>query len=885
MRIKYARMKNFVGIFNGMGLKEIEFTLKKKFNMYMLVGENGSGKTTIMSALNPLSVNKIREGKTGELELHIIDGNIRYKLRQIYTPQNNKSHKLSGYITRIDEDGNEIELNPNGNITSYRTVVGTELGLTDEYLNMIKMGASFKSFIDKTMAERCKTIFTFLDEAEIYLKFHKKVSDDFKTLNAIMKNITTKIDRIGDIDKIYDSLNNIEENIERYKNDNEILLNRKYELSNKIISMNLSDIEELLSELKTFDKLNNKFMKKYTDIWGFINIGVDIEILTPDSLVSRLNDMLVSNMEKIAEKQKVLNDVTSNIKNIEIMKDTYESNIDKIHDKIELEEYGNLVHKLSRYDSERDDIYQSFGKNIKNIKFDKANIYESVAESKYIDEARNRIHASYNSGVIDTLINDTGDIDYKAEICTLEKAVKKFQDEQKMLVQRLEFQKNLNNLPATLENIFNNKCSETSCPVIKHLQKLMVNVDEVSNRIDELEFFIYENNHTISIYEDVIELQSEINKLEKLTVKKMDKLKHLPVDKLSVDIIINSILKDKMLYDDCDLVYKLAMVDAKDRLDFIDEAYISLKKEIDEMDEAKRIIKENQELIDECNEQIEKLDSLQDKILESIDRMNETSKNIENYKEFVNSTGFIELYNDHLEYNRYLKKVEENNSKIEEYNNLNKKLNDINIAIENIKSMIDDNTKQRDKLLFNYKEIKKAKKEKELIENKLDDIRMVRTSLSSNKGIPLKYIKLYLEQARLLSNELLMKSFDGKYLFDSFIIDEKEFKIPFIKNNEIIEDISKGSQGEQAILSLVLVYAFVKQIGSPYNIMYLDEMDGALDKNNRKLFVSVIEKIFDMEQVFIISHNDSFLAENVGLILLKNHMMDYVNEKNIVYKF
>lgn len=884
MRIKYARMKNFVGIFNGMGLSELELKLKKKFNMYMLVGENGSGKTTIASALNPLSVNKIREGKTGELELHIVDGNYMYKLRQIYTPQNNKSHKLSGYILRVDEDGNEIELNPNGNITSYRNVVGTELGLTDEYLNMIKMGASFTSFIDKTTSERCKTIFTFLDEAEIYLKFHKKVSDDFKVLNTLMKNITTKIDRIGDIDKIYDSLNKVEEDIEKYKNDNEILLNKKYELSNKIISMNLVDIKELLSELKEYEKLNNKFIKKYKDVYSFISIDDEVKILTPDVLLSKLNDMLVTNMEKLNIKQQELSNITSNIRGIEVMKDSYESNIDKIHDKIELSEYSSLVDKLESYDSEINDIYQSFGKNIRNIDFDKADIYESIAESKYIDEARNRIHASYNSGVIETLLKEK-DIDYRKEIVELEASVKAFKDEKHMLQQKVEFQNNLNNLPSTLEEIFNSKCNQSTCPVINHLKKLMVDTDEVANRVEQLEFMIYENEYTMSLYEDVIELQSELYKLEKLTSKKMKKLKYLPVDKLSVKIIMDSILRDKMLYDDSDLEYKLSMVDSKERLLFIDNAYSTLKKEIAEMEEAKQIIKANEILIEECDAKLKELDSEQDIILNSIDRLNERASEIESYKDTVNSESFKELYDSHLQYIKYTKKVEESNSKIKEYNILNERLEDINTALENIKGMIADASKQRDKLTFNYKEIKKAKKEKELIENRLDDIRMVRTSLSSNKGIPLKYIKLYLEQARLSANELLMKSFDGKYLFDSFNIDEKEFKIPFIKNNEIIEDISKGSQGEQAILSLVLVYAFVKQIGSPYNIMYLDEMDGALDKNNRKLFVSVIQKIFDMEQVFIISHNDSFLDENVGLILLKNHMMDYVNENNIVYKF
>ena len=54
MRIKRLKLRNFTSIYAGMSLKEIDIDFTKCQNdITLLVGKNGSGKTSILSNLHP----------------------------------------------------------------------------------------------------------------------------------------------------------------------------------------------------------------------------------------------------------------------------------------------------------------------------------------------------------------------------------------------------------------------------------------------------------------------------------------------------------------------------------------------------------------------------------------------------------------------------------------------------------------------------------------------------------------------------------------------------------------------------------------------------------------------------------------------------------------
>ena len=67
-----------------------------------------------------------------------------------------------------------------------------------------------------------------------------------------------------------------------------------------------------------------------------------------------------------------------------------------------------------------------------------------------------------------------------------------------------------------------------------------------------------------------------------------------------------------------------------------------------------------------------------------------------------------------------------------------------------------------------------------------------------------------------------------------------------------------------------------------YNIMLLDEVDGALDDNNRKNFILVLDhlmKKIGAEQVFLITHNNMFDMYDVSTIDLSHVSNGLTNVK------
>ena len=95
MKILYLKLKNFSTIYTAMNKKEIEIDFTKcKNNIVLLVGCNGSGKTSILSTLHPFAYagsmdirsnsNLIMEDKDGYKEIHIKDNDNIYKIQHFY---------------------------------------------------------------------------------------------------------------------------------------------------------------------------------------------------------------------------------------------------------------------------------------------------------------------------------------------------------------------------------------------------------------------------------------------------------------------------------------------------------------------------------------------------------------------------------------------------------------------------------------------------------------------------------------------------------------------------------------------------------------------------------------------------------------------------------
>ena len=83
MKIAELRLKNYIGIYNGLGLHEIKIDFTKSKNKITVIrGKNGSGKSTIYKALHILNDpnDVFIPGLQAEKSLIIYDGPEMYKI-------------------------------------------------------------------------------------------------------------------------------------------------------------------------------------------------------------------------------------------------------------------------------------------------------------------------------------------------------------------------------------------------------------------------------------------------------------------------------------------------------------------------------------------------------------------------------------------------------------------------------------------------------------------------------------------------------------------------------------------------------------------------------------------------------------------------------------
>ena len=224
MKINYIILENFANIKTAMNADKIYIDFKKAKNkVILLVGPNGSGKTSLLSLLTPFAsignldvrstTGLIIEGKNGYKEIEIVDDSNIYLIKHFYTAKKD-THSVKSYIQKNGE-----ELNPNGNVSSFKEWVKMELGIEMDYLKLIRIGSNVSSMINMTETERKTFLNKLLEEADIYLKYFKKVNDEVRQLKDMISHAVDKQNRLGiiSIDDIDDKISELQAKLDKKK--------------------------------------------------------------------------------------------------------------------------------------------------------------------------------------------------------------------------------------------------------------------------------------------------------------------------------------------------------------------------------------------------------------------------------------------------------------------------------------------------------------------------------------------------------------------------------------------------------------------------------------------------------------------------------------------
>jgi len=884
MRITYLCLKNFASVFTGMKKKKIEIDLTKSKNrVILLVGCNGSGKTSILSNLHPFaypgsmdvrnSDDPILNGEDGYKEIHLVNDEDKYVIKHHYI-QTKTGRSIKSFFSK-----NGVELNPNGLVSSFTELVELELGLEQNYLKLLRLGSNVIGFIDEKASERKNFSSRLLSDIDIYTQFYKKINDDSKILKATLKSIGDKIEKLKIIDEndIKTRITALENTLNEYMKKKDELQSTKWKIEGSMNAIIPEGIDSFLSSFEE-DERNYKYLIR--------------EINTLKEKINKMNIIIVGDIEKeIKNIEKELTIAESTITNNKNMIDFYFKQLESYYKQRD-DKKNNLKYLASDYEySKLNDMYLDLHKRKNELdkkykdyvpKCNKDDLLLALGLLQEIEKIVNKINEFGHNEVITT-------INLFLDGCNVESYVKNELKKIDSQINRKKIEHVKNTKGENVNYLYvifqPSECKVSNCPYMEFYNEIN-NMNTPSNNIEKDIKSLEDKYEKIASMGDIAKnidyILFSINSNKEL-------IKRLPDDLFNITNILESIKTRKPLYNENYITNLISVLEEY-------EEYITLKDKIKELKKEITFIEKNMNSLELIQKELETLDNEIYNIETNINKLKDENKKIEGRLQEFNSLKEIYIIYKETEdiikeKRNTLKDLEKAifnkqeikqkiNISINEIKELDKEIAAIDNEIKNVQNEITNNK-------FKLKDFITLNDEKKMLEEKFDDINILREALSTNKGIPLLFIQLYFKNTKMIVNNLLDTIYKGELEIDDFEITDKEFRIPYIKNGIRVSDVVLSSQGERSFISIALSFALIIQSLKKYNIMLLDEIDATLDQTNRYLFLSILEKQMESigaEQVFLITHNNMFDNYPVDLILTSDVEIDNFKNMNIVFK-
>lgn len=843
MWIKHIILENFASVKVGMKVNKVEIDFSKRKNkICLLTAPNGTGKTSLLSTFTPFaslgnldvrdSENLILDGKNGYKEITIIDGMNEYLIKHFYSP-NKDSHSVKSYISKNGE-----ELNINGNVRSFQAIVESELGIEIGYLKLIRLGNNVTNLLQLTATERKKFLSNLLQDLDVYLNYYKKLTDDSRLLKTQISHVTDKLKRTGidDVNEAKKSLEFLSDEIKKQESTKDQLLLTLGSLKSSLNEINKDDLKE---EKKVLEKKYKKAQNALTETESVKSL---------DYYEGKLKDI-----------KDTIDDQTTSLHGLmDSQSLIFRSIDDALKESADAEREYTRALNQSGIESAKE-ILESLIEKERDLKpvFEKTRIFYTKDELEHLISALMQIdqilNLAYEFG--------EGPINRVVDLMRDEKNVKNYINNG-LLESTSSNDKSSELLKKFINDIdgISPECDHTKCGLYSiwiEIKNLLKQEETKRNANDTGEFYKYMD----VVYQRLTKC-IEIIGTEKEVIQK------LPNERKE-DFLIDKIFKRiKRLKPIVDLSkYNELLTEVTEY-----ENYLDLKDQVKEAKLKYEIILHDS-VIDSYRKYAEdaadKLKSYQNKRAELMgdikyleDRIRESKTVCEYYENMVIALTEIEDIKCKLD------GIDESLNK---YTELSSSINKVNFHILDAERFLEKSKKVQMNASYAIKEYKSLKVELDRYMKLYNENFFIKRAMSSKEGIPLEFINIYMSNIQTKINEILDIVYDGDLVIDDFKINADEFRIPYIKDGYLIPDIAQASQGERSFLSMALSLALISESILKYNIILLDEIDGNLDDEKRKKFISILDHLIEMidgEQIFLISHNNLFSMYPVDVVSL-----------------
>lgn len=885
-RITNLYLKNNRFIYSGMNKNEIQIDFTKanqNSKLNLLIGGVGSGKTALMGQLQPFAtVGTLDNRNSTDQTLDNLDGckiieydhnGIHYKIHHDFIWNKNlKSHSTKSYI---EKDGKE--LNSNGNSGSFKEIIKTEFGLDPSYLRLLRLGSNVENIIKLKPVERKKFIASLREDTEIYLMLHKKLNEDFRTLNASINSVSNRLMQLSatDEDKMRDELSC---------------------LSKDLIDI-MEHIKETESKIGKLQGMNQTIgnLSELSDTYSTTeasleSLKIQSENLKTEVDAAKTDETLESISKRIGNIQGSINSLKEKLIKSNLELEKIQTDINKCNDIIAMTENNNHIEDMQKILTELEAEYKEYSIKLSNFKCK----YSYHFLSTFID----------NLSVLQNMLDEIGQTDQntlKFIYPRRNNAINTWVTEKVNILtgRRVNLQKAINTVEYSKEYsepmpLFRAPfCPTTDCPYYKThpstIQKRSGNKKDINAKLLRLKDEINRVDSEIAKYQEYPILQKRLQLLENQWNSTIDVLLNLGVVDNSINLleILTDPMKRRDWYHYNHLISILEKTKMHDEYQNVASRYASVKSEMEimkspEYESSKYkleiALKRREEISISMNQDNTSISAYKDKLSSLENLYHIIQHKDENIKLLEKTNDTINTLTDQLDtLNKAIKKVQFNNDQI---NLLKEKLNkDTNLynetsqKVDRLKAIISQ-------IEYNQEEYKSLMEERNIMKAILD-------AVSSKEGIPLILVKVFLDNCKEIINDLIADVFEDDLEILDFNITETDFKIPYMVNGQYIDDIEYASQGQTSIISIALSFALVQQSIFDYNIMLLDEVDGPLHFNDREKFIGILFKqmaAIHSDQVFMISHSDGIFEGNPVNIIMTSDENFEQNNRQVVTK-
>ena len=873
-----------------MGINEISIDFTKcKSNKILISGINGAGKSTLMKAINlfPDSNSDFIPDKEARKIIDVIDEGMIYRIQYIHPYKNSRS-TTKAYIAKYI-DGEFIEMNPNGNVTSCKDILMEEFNIDANFLAISSLSSDDRGLVDKKPFDRKKIVSAILPNLSTYSTIHKTISKKMIGFKAIMQDIKGKIDSLGNPIELEAELANtstIVSNIdaERVNIISTLgsLRSKVNELVDILSSNNYDDIVRELEDVSNFVRSCQNSIKRKIQDYGISDVSKLSEFIT--SLDAKIVENEINKQNAIRDNQKLLSDREHEFSQLQ----EKQTKLQSLQSEYSYEDVLQEREKLIGVISSCEEVFNKM--RLLNIEQITSSEFEYAMES--LIELKDMAFNIVSECGIDILRRVVGGQEPIYNIDDIRSQIINLEEEQHQLSSDISLYKTMRGSISDLDKRPKD-CTISSCPFIESF--LDIDIKYPKSVLDDMVEKSNTNSITLSSLRDILEdleqydiARRYLSNLSKELHSRMKFISKLPIRKDFESTFIDRLLNGDV-FKDIDNMYSWV-----DQANLI-EIYKKAKEQYIIYDSQYQVYKSKETIIESLIIDVKNLSDKLDKMDEELDA----------------NSNLIRILNTSLEDDRSMRQkasslladIEKDlNPSLEKMNQLQEKKNSFDSINIRLKQLNSDVAQNQSRLIILEEQFNKVSEKKESIRRAIALIKDYKNQLQTyttnyglletikyysapTTGISTVYIQIYMNNILNNANELLCTLFDGEFILQPFIIDENEFKIPCVGSGLPHDDVSSMSSAQRSMISTIIQASMLMASQSKYNILKLDEIDGALDSSNRSSFSNIIDRFMTMlncEQIFIISHNSELDTSSMDIISLKGSDNMY---GNIIWKY